>query len=195
MFKPSSSRSMRGAISMALAAVIAVSALSLVGGAGGVWWHMSDKVSAAEQKAKDATQTLKDERELRKVVDQNAENVGKSLEAQKELTRVAQSRLSPALAKSPDCSLSPGAGRVLRDVVPQPANPAPEQRAEDWSKQADSAGGGRAGDQVEVDGRPVSCKAIAEWATRNIGIAQADAVRHQGVIDQYEIVRGASVRP
>lgn len=191
------SRAMRGAASSLFLAGLLLAIGGAAAGAFTASWALHNRVEAAQRDAANARQTLKDERALRDAVDGNTETVAWNLAVEQEKNRDLETQLQLALKSVRDCSLGPDVGRVLRDAVPD-TKPAPvADRVPQRPEASGVAGAGGAGDQgagsrepvIEVEGREVSCKAVAEWAVRNVGIAQENAVEHRGVMEQYEIVR------
>lgn len=151
---------------------------------------LSSKLADAKRDAEEARNELSLAAETQRL--SNA-SMARSQETIKQLHGEAdalQTKLRRALARSPDCSLGADVGGLLRDAVP--SDPGAAASREVGAKAADPVVGDRSG-AVEVEGRPVSCKAIAVWATRNIAISNENSELFSEAVRQYEIARGAHV--
>lgn len=169
-----------------MAVLIAASLFTALGVAAAVWFFQAGESKVREEIAQSSMREFRRAAEGLQQV--NAEKSADLSEAKEKSDAIAK-QLRAALARSPDCTLGADAGRVLRDAIPTTSSTTgPRDQARPDS--VDSAVADRGGDQVEVDGRPVSCKAVAEWAQRNIGICQQDAVRFRGAIQSYEVIEG-----
>lgn len=171
-----------------IAAYLAL-ALALIAGLG-VFVVMSERLAEARQEAKQARESLDLAREVQRLSNASMSRSQEKINELKGDADALQARLRRAMARTPDCNLGADVGRVLRDAVP--ADPGAAARREVRPQAADPAVGDRSG-TVEVEGRPVSCQAIAVWATRNIAISNENSELFSEAVRQYEIVRGAHV--
>lgn len=171
-------------IAIYLAVAIAAAALA------GAWTYSFFKPALAQavEGERKAKQALADAVELQRLSNASMARTLARVDELKESSNALQSKLNRALARSADCSLSGDVGRVLRDAVP--ADPGAAASSEVRAKAAAALVADRSG-TVEVDGRPVSCKAIAVWATKNIAISQENSELFSEAVRQYEIVREA----
>lgn len=146
------------------------------------------KVVEARSQAKEAVESAAQYSEAVRLSNASMAKTISALDQQQEKSNALESRLRRALSRSADCSLGGDVGSVLRDAVP--ADPGPSAADQGGAEAADPAVGGGAG-TVEVDGRPVSCQAIAVWATRNIAIAKDNSLLLEEAVRQYELNRAA----
>lgn len=166
--------------------LIAAAAFVTLGVCAAAWFV---QLGAAKEREEAAQSSLREFKRAAEGLQDVSAQKDVELAKVKEKSDVIGQRLRAALARTPDCSLGADAGRVLRDVVQAPgATAGPGDQARPDAADPAVAGGG--GDQVEIDGQPVSCKAVAEWAQRNIAICQQDAVRFRGAIRSYEVIEG-----
>lgn len=169
-----------------VAMLIAAALFVALGVSAAVWFLNAGEAKAREEIAQSSVREFKRAAEGLQVV--SAQKDADLAKAKEKSDAIGQ-RLRAALARTPDCTLGADAGRVLRDVVPDAGSSAgPGDQA--GANPADPTVPGGGGDRVEIEGRPVSCKAVAEWAQRNIAICQQDAVRFRGSIQSYEVIEG-----
>lgn len=168
---------------MLLAAVAAGAALCLAF----IWPLLSD----AREQRDEAIESMESYAEVARLSSASWSLAVGRLNAQQEKSNALESRLRRALSRDPDCSLGGDVGGVLRDAVPPVAGAAAADQGR--PEAADPAVGGGAG-VVEVDGRPVSCHAVALWAVRNIAISKENSLLLEEAVEQYELNRASRVK-
>lgn len=172
-------------LGMGATAIVFVALLAI--GAAMTWAYAVPKIRAAEAVAGKAIADVKAERELRAALDAQAVKTNKELRLQKEKADVLQGKLRAALAATPDCRLAGAVGGVLRDIGREPGNTGPEPDASGAVRAPGATVAGGVGDSGQ-DGS-VSCKAIAEWAERNIQVSERNRIKGEGIRDAYDIAR------
>lgn len=181
----------RGSLSALLLAGAFVAALS----AGFAWFLMNDNVQQAHSDRQAMVKKLDEERKNSEALSASAKLTYDKLELVAKKSQSNEKKLAQSFAtRSPaDCSLGPDSARVLRDATAfspdYSLTPAPGRKA----VAANTAAPDRIRIESESD-EPVSCQAVATWATVNLGRMNKNIVQAEGLQDAYEIARRASER-
>lgn len=169
---------------------IAIAILSLCAlVVGGVNHLIDGRVADAERRAEAAEAKVKEtNKQAAELFDSGKKFIDK-INLQKGESDALRTKLSSALRRSPDCTLSADVGRLLRNATRVPASAATDPGPGSQAAATDQPG--RGGEATE---QPVSCQAITVWANENLARMQTNILQTEDIQAAYEIVRKSHER-